>query len=80
MEGQTRAFANETAMASVSDDRAMLFWQAMQPDNAEMFASETMQAKLLLLCHSIRDAWRLEKKTDTYPWEQYLNQSIAYVK
>ena len=80
LEGKERAFANETAMASVSDDRAMLFWQAMQPDNAEMFASETMQAKLLLLCRSIRDAWRLEKKTDTYPWEQYLNQSIAYVK
>ena len=80
LEGQRRAFANETAMASVSDDRAMLFWQAMQPDNGELFASETMQAKLLLLCRSIRDAWRLEKKTDTYPWEQYLNQSIDYVK
>ena len=80
LEGEDRAFVDAPSMGSVSDDRARIFWQAMQPGNEEMFASQTMQAKLLLLCRSIRDAWRLEKKTETYPWEQYLNESIAYVK
>lgn len=78
LEGDTRVFADESAMASVIDDRASIFYQAMQPDNAEMFRSETMQAKLLQLCKAIRDAWRLEEKTETYLWEQYLEESIAY--
>lgn len=78
LEGETRAFTDGHAMESVTDDRASVFYYAMQADNAEMFQSETMQAKLLMLCKAIRDAWRLEKKTETYLWEQYLNQSLAY--
>lgn len=78
LEGQDRAFVDATAMASLSEERAGLFYQAMLPENAEMFASPVMQAKLLLLCRSIRDAWRLERKTDVYTWEQYLAESIAY--
>ena len=78
LEGQSRAFTDRHAMESVTDDRASVFYYAMQEDNAEMFQSETMQAKLLMLCKAIRDAWRLEKKTETYLWEQYLNESIAY--
>ncbi len=78
LEGETRVFADEGAMASVIDDRASIFYQAMQKDNAQMFQSETMQAKLLRLCQAIRDAWRLEQKPETYPWEQYLKESIAY--
>ena len=80
LEGDTRAFADEGAMASVIDDRASVFYQAMKKDNAEMFASEIMQAKLLQLCKAIRDAWRLEQKTESYLWEQYLTESIAYVE
>lgn len=80
LEDDTRAFAGENAMKSVIDDRASVFYQAMQPDNADMFKSETMQAKLLQLCKAIRDAWRLERKTETYLWEQYLTESIAYVQ
>lgn len=78
LEGENRAFTDRHAMESVTDDRASVFYYAMQKDNAEMFRSETMQAKLLMLCKAIRDAWRLEKKTETYLWEQYLNASIAY--
>jgi hypothetical protein len=33
-----------------------------------------------MLCKAIRDAWGLERKTETYPWEQYLEKSIAYKK
>ena len=80
LEGETRAFADSASMQSVTDDRAGIFRYAMQEGNAELFQSETMQKKLLLLCRAIRDAWRWEQKTETYPWEQYLTQPIAYVK
>lgn len=78
--GETMAFADAASMQSITEDRSRLFWYAMKEDNAQMFRSEAMQAKLLLLCQGIRDAWRLERKTDVYPWEQYLKESIAYVK
>lgn len=77
---EQKAFIDEQSMESVTEDRSRIFWQAMQPDNAEMFKSEAMQKKLLLLCQGIRDAWRLQWKEETYPWEQYLNESIAYQK
>lgn len=78
--GETRAFVDEGAMTSGMEDRSRIVFQAMLPDNAEMFRSETMQSKLLLVCQAIRDAWNLERKEETYPWEQYLTQSIAYQK
>ena len=78
LEGEAIAFFSEASMESGTEDRSQMFFQAMEPDNGEMFQSETMQKKLLLLCQAIRDAWRLERKTETYPWEQYLTQSIAY--
>lgn len=78
--GETRAFADEAAMTSAHEDRSRILWQAMQPENGELFQSEIMQKKLLLVCQAIRDAWNLERKTETYPWEQYLTQSIAYQK
>lgn len=75
-----RAFADEESMTLVSEERARLFYYAMLEDNAQMFTSQTMQAKLRLLCQAIRDAWRLERKTEIYTWEQYLTESIAYQK
>lgn len=78
LEGENRAFVSVEAMGSLSEERAELFYQAMLPDNAQTFASPVMQEKLLLLCQSVRDAWRLERKTDVYTWEQYLSQPIAY--
>ena len=77
LEGATRAFVDEEAMTSVSKDRSRLFWQAMQPDNQAMFASQTMQAKLNQLCLGIRDAWRWKKETQAFPWEQYLTEPVA---
>ena len=78
LEGDTRAFVDEKSMESVIEDRSRIFWQAMKPDNAQVFASSVMQSKLRQLCLGIRDAWRLEKKTDVYQWEQYLTESVAY--
>ena len=77
LQGATRAFVNEEAMTSVTKDRSSIFWQAMQPDNQEMFSSEIMQAKLKQLCLGIRDAWRWEKEKQAFPWEQYLTHPIA---
>ena len=78
--GENRAFVNVDSMVSGTADRSHVFWQAMQPDNNEMFASEIMQKKLTMLCKAIRDAWGLKRKSETYPWEQYLTKSIAYKK
>ena len=78
LEGDTRAFVDEKSMESVIEDRSRIFWQAMKPDNAQVFATSVMQSKLRQLCLGIRDAWRLEKKTDVYRWEQYLTESVAY--
>lgn len=74
------AFTDPDAMVSVVDDRAHVFWKAMLPGNEELFATDIMQQKLLTLCKAIRDAWGLKRSSDTYPWEQYLHQSIAYQK
>lgn len=78
--GEGRAFVDVDSMSSGTIDRSHVFWQAMQPDNADMFQNETMQKKLKMLCQAIRDAWNLKKSTETYPWEQYLSKSIAYKK
>ena len=78
--GDNRAFADEESMSSATADRSRIFWYAMQQDNAEMFKSEIMQSKLKMLCEGIRDAWRLEKETQVYLWEQYLTEPIAAKK
>lgn len=78
LEGDGRAFFDKQSMTAPEEDRRAVFWQAMQSGNEELFCSQTMQEKLLLLCKAIRKSWRLEEKTDVYPWEQYLTESIAY--
>lgn len=77
--GKERAFTDAYAMCYPHEDRCHIFFHAMKEDNADMFQSSAMQAKLLRLCTGIREAYNLEKKTDTYTWEQYLNEPIAYV-
>ena len=54
------------------EDRCQIFYNAMLPDNAEMFASPVMKEKLLRICAAIREAYGLEKNSETSPWEQYL--------
>lgn len=80
LEGENRAFADMDSMASVVDDRAGIFRCAMEEGNAEVFSSETMQKKLKLLCEGIRKVWKWRKEEVSYPWEQYLNESLAYKK
>jgi len=78
--GEIRYFVDVDSMQSSTMDRSRVFWQAMEPDNQELFKNEVMQKKLVMLCKAIRDAWNLEKKTDIYPWEQYLEEPIAAKK
>lgn len=80
LEGDKRAFADMEAMTSVVEDRARIFRYAMEDGNEEMFSSETMQKKLKLLCEGIRKVWKWRKEEVSYPWEQYLKESLAYKK
>lgn len=80
LEGQSRAFVDQEAAASVTEDRSRTFWQAMQPNNEKLFESETMQKKLTTLSLAIRDAYSVKKRTEVFPWEQYLHTPVAYVK
>lgn len=79
-QGDQRAFYDDRSMSSATEDRSIIFWQAMKPDNGDVFTSDIMQRKLRQLCLGIRDAWRWEKKTEVYPWEQYLNSPVAYTQ
>ena len=78
LKGGSRAFADAQSMGYPHEDRSRIFYHAMLADNAEMFQSSVMQAKLLRVCEGIREAYNLEKKTDVYAWEQYLKKPIAY--
>ena len=80
LQGDTRAFTDAEAMSSISEDRRRIIYNAMLADNAEMFQSDTMQAKLHRICIGIREAFDLQKSEKTYLWEQYLKTSLAYVK
>ncbi len=80
LEGNTRAFTDTLSMRYPLEDRCSIFYNAMLPDNQEMFTSPIMKEKLLRVCTGIRESYNLEKSTDTYPWEQYLGTSLAYVE
>lgn len=80
LEGTTRAFVDAEAAKSVTEDRSRTFWMAIRPGNQAVFDSEIMQNKLQMMGNAVRDAYKLKKHTDVLPWEQYLKESIAYVK
>lgn len=74
------AFMEERAMYFPTNDRSSVWMYAMTERGADAFQTETMQAKLECLCKGIREAYGLEKSSQTYPWEQYLTESLAYTK
>lgn len=80
LEEENRFFADEQAMDSVVEDRSSIFRYAMEEGNEEIFASDIMQEKLTLLCKGIRKVWKWDKEEVSYPWEQYLNEPLAYNK
>ena len=80
LQGSTRAFTDAVAMSFIHEDRCRIFYNAMLENNADMFEASAMQAKLHRVCIGIREAYGLQKSEKTYPWEQYLTTSLAYVK
>lgn len=80
LEGEDRAFIDSYSMSYPKEDRARILEYAMMPGNAELFTSETMQRKLLQICQGIRESFEYEKYEGTFLWEQYLEESLAYVK
>lgn len=75
--GDTRAFIDSYSMTYPKEDRARFFEYAMTPDHGEYFASETMQAKLRLLCKAIRDAYGWKEEPTVFLWEQYLKKPMV---
>ena len=80
LEGENRAFADQRAMSFPSEDRARIFYYSLLPGNEDVFASETMQAKLKTFCEGIREAYGWQKEAEAFAWEQYLDESLAYTK
>ncbi len=80
LEGQKRAFINAYSRSYAREDRATFFEYAMMGGNQDCFASETMQKKLYVLCYAIRDGFDWNRKEYSFPWEQYLEESLVYVK
>ncbi len=77
---ESRYFIDMYSMSFPKEDRARIMEYAMTGGNASYFQSAAMQAKLKLLCEGIREAFGLRKSPETFLWEQYLNESLAYTK
>lgn len=74
---ENRYFADAYAMTYPHEDRCRLFVYAMLDGNADIFATDAMQAKLKRMCQGIREAYDYERDGNTYVWEQYLGESLA---
>ena len=73
-----RSFIDTYSMSFPKEDRARIMEYASTPDNESYFATVTMQKKLKQLCLGIRKAFGLQKCTEEFLWEQYLDTPIAY--
>ena len=80
LQGDTRAFIDAYSMTFAREDRARIFEYAMLDNSGELFSSDAMQKKLHQLSYCIRDAFGWRRSELTYPWEQYLEKSLAYTK
>lgn len=78
--GENRAFVDDFGMTYPREDRAQFFASAMTEGNEAVFESETMQTKLRFLGKGIREAFKWKKDERSFPWEQYLNNPLAYTK
>lgn len=72
LEGENRAFIDMYSMSFPGEDRARVMEYAMMSGNDAFFESDTMQAKLQMICKGIRAAFGLKKYTEPLLWEQYL--------
>lgn len=75
--GDERYFIDVYAMSFPGEDRASIMEYAMMSGNEDYFASDPMQKKLRTLCIGIREAFGLEKSSEIFLWEQYLEKPLA---
>lgn len=80
LQESTRAFIDTYSMSFPREDRARIMEYAMMEGCESYFGSEIMQNKLRTLCQAIREAFGWEKSEETFRWEQYLKESLAYQK
>lgn len=80
LEDENRYFIDMYSMSFPKEDRARILEYAMMPGNESYFQSEPMQAKLTALCKGLREAYNLERSPETFLWEQYLAEPLAYTK
>lgn len=80
LEGENRYFIDLFSMSFPREDRARIMEYAMMADCEAYFESDAMQAKLQALCLGLREAYGLKKSPETFLWEQYLRESLAYTK
>lgn len=80
LEGKDQAFVDAFSRTYPKEDRARVWEYALMPDMEATFDSDIMQSKLYLLSFSIRDAFNWKKDSRVFPWEYYLEESLAYVK
>ena len=78
LQPDTRSFVDTYSMSYPKEDRARIFEYAMTAGSDSLFAASPLQYKLKMLCQGIREAFGLKKSTENFPWEQYLNQPMAY--
>ena len=71
------AFIDQRSMSFPTEDRSRICAYAVLPEGAEYFTHDDLQDKLLRMCQAIREAYDLEKSTEVFPWEQYLDKPIA---
>lgn len=76
-EGDTQYFIDLYSMSFPKEDRARIMEHAMLPDQAHLFETAAMQAKLRQLCLGIRAAFDLELYPGILPWEQYLSETLS---
>lgn len=74
----TRSFVDTYSMSFPKEDRARIMEYAMAEGSEDLFTASPLQYKLKILCEGIREAYDLEKSPETYLWEQYLVQPLAY--
>lgn len=78
LSGENQAFLDAYSLTFPKEDRSRIFETALLPGNKETFRPWMLQRKLTAICRGIREAYGLSKSPETYPWEQYLDVSLAY--
>lgn len=77
---EKRYFIDTYSMSYPKEDRARIVEYAMTEGNESYFLCDTMQAKLKAICVGIRKAFGLKKSPETFLWEQYLKEPLAYTE